>query len=138
MAGRRAVVKTLDWVAFAERVPPNQKAMFNQLKARSDAIAAKLASLPAKPAAIDWSHYKAVLGNVAMVEEFEKKRAVVADFVAQSNVRIAEHQESLDKLTNMIPYDQMSVADLEEVFPETKLDKEKYPYWPHKHPSELC
>lgn len=42
MAGRRVALKALDWVAFAERVPPNQRGMFNALKTRSDAIAAKL------------------------------------------------------------------------------------------------
>lgn len=42
MAGRRVALKAIDWVAFAERVPPNQRGMFNALKTRSDAIAAKL------------------------------------------------------------------------------------------------
>lgn len=41
MAGRRVALKAIDWVAFAERVPANQKAMFNALKTRSDAISAK-------------------------------------------------------------------------------------------------
>lgn len=42
MAARRTSLKAIDWVAFAERVPPNQKTMFNNLKTRSDAISAKL------------------------------------------------------------------------------------------------
>lgn len=41
MAARRVALKAVDWVAFAERVPPNQKSMFNALKSRSDAISAK-------------------------------------------------------------------------------------------------
>lgn len=41
MAGRRVALKAIDWLAFAERVPPNQRGMFNALKTRSDAIAAK-------------------------------------------------------------------------------------------------
>ncbi len=41
MAGRRAATKAIDWLAFAERVPPNQRAMFNSLKTRSDSVAAK-------------------------------------------------------------------------------------------------
>lgn len=41
MAGRRVAVKAIDWLAFAERVPPNQRPMFNSLKTRSDAISAK-------------------------------------------------------------------------------------------------
>lgn len=42
MAGRRVALKAVDWLAFAELVPPNQRGMFNALKTRSDAIAAKL------------------------------------------------------------------------------------------------
>lgn len=41
MAGRRAALKAIDWLAFAERVPPNQRGMFNALKTRTDAISAK-------------------------------------------------------------------------------------------------
>lgn len=38
----------------------------------------------------------------------------------------------LEKLRNIIPFEQMTIEDLNEAFPETKLDKKKYPYWPHK------
>ncbi|XP_010178043.1 PREDICTED: ATP synthase subunit d, mitochondrial-like, partial [Mesitornis unicolor] len=73
MAGRRAAIKAIDWAAFAERVPPNQKAMFNALKSRSDALSARLAALPEKPPAIDWAHYKAAVAKAGMVDEFQKK-----------------------------------------------------------------
>lgn len=39
-AGRRAALKAIDWLPFAERIPPNQRGVFNALKTRSDAIAA--------------------------------------------------------------------------------------------------
>lgn len=42
MAGRRVALKAIDWLAFAERVPPNQRGVFNALKTRSDGISAKL------------------------------------------------------------------------------------------------
>ncbi|PWA14976.1 hypothetical protein CCH79_00014230, partial [Gambusia affinis] len=73
MAGRRAALKALDWLAFAERVPANQRGMFNALKTRTDAISAKLASLPEAPAAIDWSYYRSAVAKAGMVDEFEKK-----------------------------------------------------------------
>uniref|UniRef100_A0A674JFW7 ATP synthase peripheral stalk subunit d n=1 Tax=Terrapene triunguis TaxID=2587831 RepID=A0A674JFW7_9SAUR len=73
MAGRRAALKAIDWMAFAERVPPNQKAIFNALKTRSDALSAKLTSLPEKPPAIDWVYYKTGVAKAGMVDEFEKK-----------------------------------------------------------------
>ena len=32
-------------------------------------------------------------------------------------------------MKNIIPFDQMTIDDLNEIFPETKLDKKKYPYF---------
>ncbi|XP_020510574.1 ATP synthase subunit d, mitochondrial [Labrus bergylta] len=161
MAGRRIALKAIDWVAFAERVPPNQRSMFNALKTRSDAIAAKLASLPESPTTIDWSHYRAAVARAGMVDEFEKKfkalqipqpvdtqtSAITAQeaesnksasaYIEGSTARIAQYEQQLDKFKNMIPFDQMTVDDLNDTFPETKLDKVKHPYWPHKPIAEL-
>ncbi|KAA8585185.1 ATP synthase peripheral stalk subunit d, mitochondrial [Etheostoma spectabile] len=161
MAGRRVALKTIDWVAFAERVPPNQRTMFNNLKTRSDAVAAKLTSLPEKPTAIDWSYYRSAVNKAGMVEEFEKKfsglkvpepvdtqtalinaqeaeaNTTAAAYIEASKGRIAQYEKELDKFRNMIPFDQMTIEDLNDTFPETKLDKEKHPYWPHKPIAEL-
>ncbi|KAM4611761.1 ATP synthase subunit d, mitochondrial-like [Polymixia lowei] len=161
MAGRRAALKAIDWVAFAERVPPNQRGMFNALKTRSDAISAKLASLPETPAAIDWSHYKTAVAKAGMVDDFEKKFKALqipeaADtqtnsinaqeaeanksalaYIEGSKARITQYEAQLDKFKNMIPFDQMTIEDLNHTFPETKLDKAKHPYWPHKPITEL-
>ncbi|KAL4659225.1 ATP synthase subunit d, mitochondrial [Arapaima gigas] len=161
MAGRRATLKAIDWMAFAERVPPNQRNMFNNLKTRSDAIAAKLATLPEKPASIDWNYYRSVVAKAGMVDEFEKKfnalkvpypvdtqtasidlqeqeanKSAIA-YVDGSKARIRQYEMELQKFKDMIPYDQMTIEDLNEMFPETKLDKEKHPYWPHRPIAEL-
>ncbi|XP_029456439.1 ATP synthase subunit d, mitochondrial isoform X2 [Rhinatrema bivittatum] len=137
MASRRVAVKAIDWVAFAERVPPNQKTMFNAFKNQSDAIAARLTSLPERPPAIDWDFYRKVIAKPGMVDEFEKKSKDAAAYVEDSKIRIIQYEKELKKFQNMIPFDQMTIEDLNEAFPETKLDKEKYPYWPHKPVSEL-
>ncbi|EPQ03700.1 ATP synthase subunit d, mitochondrial [Myotis brandtii] len=55
-----------------------------------------------------------------------------AEFVSLSKTRIEQYEKELEKMRNIIPFDQMTIEDLNEVFPETKLDKKKYPYWPHK------
>ncbi|XP_076608793.1 ATP synthase peripheral stalk subunit d, mitochondrial [Chaetodon auriga] len=161
MAGRRAALKAIDWLAFAERVPPNQRTMFNNLKTRSDAISAKLSALPERPTAIDWSYFRSAVAHAGMVDEFEKKFSAMkvpepvdtqtalintqeaeanktaAAYIEESKARVAEFEKELDNLRNMIPFDQMTIEDLNEVFPETKLDKEKYPYWPHKPIADL-
>ncbi|KAF7649747.1 hypothetical protein LDENG_00136900, partial [Lucifuga dentata] len=148
MAGRRLALKAIDWVVFAERVPPNQRGMFNALKTRSDAISAKLASLPETPAAIDWSYYKSAVAKAGMVDEFEKKFMALqipepvdtqtaaissqeaeasksaAAYIEGSKARIDQYEKELDKFKNMIPFDQMTIEDLNDTFTETKLDKE--------------
>ncbi|XP_040891126.1 ATP synthase subunit d, mitochondrial-like [Toxotes jaculatrix] len=161
MAGRRVALKAIDWVAFAERIPPNQRGMFNALKTRSDAISAKLASLPETPVAIDWSYYRTTVAKAGMVDEFEKKfkalqipqpvdtqtsainaqeaeanKSAVA-YIEGSKARITQYEQELNMFKNMIPFDQMTIEDLNNTFPETKLDKVKHPYWPHKPISEL-
>lgn len=56
---------------------------------------------------------------------------VVQAWRREAAVDVKKAQE-LEKMRNIIPFDQMTLEDLNEVFPETKLDKKKYPYWPHK------
>ncbi|XP_059028471.1 uncharacterized protein LOC131830088 [Mustela lutreola] len=41
-------------------------------------------------------------------------------------------KKELEKMKNIIPFDQMTTEDLSEVFSEAKSDKKKDPYWPHK------
>merc|ERR1712002_1112051 len=125
-------LKAIDWVAFAERVPPNQRGMFNALKTRSDAIAAKLGSLPEAPVTIDWSYYRSTVAKAGMVDEFEKKfkalqipepvdtqtstinaqeaesNKIALAYIEGSKVRIAEYEAKLTKFNNMIPFDQMT------------------------------
>uniref|UniRef100_A0A672FEN8 ATP synthase subunit d, mitochondrial n=1 Tax=Salarias fasciatus TaxID=181472 RepID=A0A672FEN8_SALFA len=161
MAGRRVALKAIDWVAFAERVPPNQRGMFNALKTRSDAIAAKLASLPESPVAIDWSHYKAAVAKAGMVDDFEKKfkalqipqpvdtqtSAIDAQeaessksalaYIEESKARIAQYEKELDKFKNMIPFDQMTIGGPQRNLPRDHVGQGQIPYWPHKPISEL-
>ncbi|XP_061232946.1 ATP synthase subunit d, mitochondrial [Neopsephotus bourkii] len=161
MAGRRAAIKAIDWAAFAERVPPSQRPMFNALKTRSDALSARLAALPEKPPTIDWAYYKSAVAKAGMVDEFQQKFSALkipepvdtqtskinaqeqeaaksaAEYVQASKARIAQYEQELQKLKNMIPFEQMTFEDLHEAFPETRLDKEKYPYWPHKPIADL-
>lgn len=120
-----------------------------------------MTTLPESPAVIDWSYYKSAVAKAGMVDDFEKKfkalqipapvdtqTAAINGQEAESNkgaqayieaskARIAQYEQELAKFQNMIPFDQMTIEDLNDTFPETKLDKVKYPYWPHKPIADL-
>ncbi|XP_059804932.1 ATP synthase subunit d, mitochondrial [Hypanus sabinus] len=161
MSSRRVAMKAVDWLAFGERVPPNQRAMFNALKTRTDALTSRLTSLPEKPPAFDWNYYRKIIVKPGMVDEFEKKYNALKipepintqtekinaqeqeanksaeEYCQASKERISKYEKELASFKSMVPFDQMTIDDLNQAFPETKLDMEKYPYWPHKPINEL-
>ncbi|XP_077979886.1 ATP synthase peripheral stalk subunit d, mitochondrial-like [Glandiceps talaboti] len=155
MAGRRVGQKAVDWALFAERVPPNQRSQFIALKGKSDAIKARFTTIPEKPTAIDWNFYKQRVPIAGLVDQFEKAYGnvkvpypqdtvsasveeqrkqmdqVAADFKKESDGRIAGYQKHLDRLVNMIPFEDMTKEEFAEAYPETLEERKKYPYWPH-------
>lgn len=49
-----------------------------------------------------------------------------------SKTRTEQYKNELEMMKSIIPFDQLTTEGLNEVFPDTKLDKKKHPYWPHK------
>ncbi|XP_033096289.1 ATP synthase subunit d, mitochondrial-like [Anneissia japonica] len=155
MAAKRAAKKAVDWAAFAERVPVNQKSQFNALKGKSDAIRAKFMATPEKPPAIDWAYYKARVTVPGLVDKFQKQFADVKvpfpqenvtgkideqeklmdkqalEFKAASEARIAKYEKEITKLNGMIPFEEMTIEEYVEYFPESAENLKKYPWWPH-------
>ncbi|EHB07199.1 ATP synthase subunit d, mitochondrial [Heterocephalus glaber] len=127
IAGSKLALKAIDWVAFGKTIPQNQRAVANSLKSWNETLSSRLAAPSEKPPAIDWAFYKAIVAKVGFVDDFEKKVKCCAEFVSLPKYRIVEYKKQLEKIKNMIPFEQMTIEDLNEVFPETKLDKKKYP-----------
>nr|AOR07072.1 mitochondrial ATP synthase subunit d precursor [Enchytraeus cf. crypticus SL-2017] len=155
MAARRVAKSAVDWAAFADRVPPNQKDIFRAFKAKSDLFVSKVYQHPENLPAIDFAAYATKLGNVPMVAEFEKayKTLTVAypsdknnlkakidaeerEAEAESKRRIADSQKAiadakalLAKIDSVPDRDLMTIEMYAEYFPEHAkeiLDKPKF------------
>ncbi|XP_054445311.1 ATP synthase subunit d, mitochondrial-like [Pteronotus mesoamericanus] len=156
MAEQKLSPKAIDWVASGEIMSQNEKTIANSMKSWHETLTSRLASVPGYPPAIGWTDCKAHIAKAGLVGDFEKKfnalkipvpedkySALVnaeeekgvnscAEFLSLSKARIKQYEKELEKRKNIISFDQMTTEDLNEVFPEIKLDKKKYPHWPHK------
>ncbi|KAG8446349.1 hypothetical protein GDO86_013980 [Hymenochirus boettgeri] len=92
MAGRKAALRAIDWMAFAERVPPNQKAMLMLLR---HAATQWLQT-------IDWAFYRTAVQKAGMVEEFEKKAKQAASYLQESKVRVSQYEKEVVNLAEHI------------------------------------
>lgn len=159
MAARRVVKSAVDWAAFAERVPPNQKEAFRALKAKNDLFVSKVHAYPENLPQIDFASYVAKLGNIPMISEFEKayksltipypkdKNNVKAKIDAEekeaeveTKKRIADSQKAISdakallaKIDSVPDRDMMTVEMYAEYFPEhTREMLEKPKFFPFR------
>uniref|UniRef100_A0A452EHU6 Uncharacterized protein n=1 Tax=Capra hircus TaxID=9925 RepID=A0A452EHU6_CAPHI len=137
MPGWKLALKAMDWV----------KAFANSLKSWNESLNSRLVTLPGKPPAINWVSHMASVAKSGLVDDSEKKFNALkvpvdpeekedmkscAEFLSLSKTRIQEYEKELEKMRNIILTDHVTTEDFSEVFPETKLDRRKYLYWPHK------
>lgn len=156
MAARRIAQSSVNWAALAERVPPNQKANLAVFKSMSDKYLRSVIVNPEEPPKLDWAHYQKTVPIAGMVEKFQKAyealsipypadtvtsqveaqekqvREDIAKFVKESESRIAEYQTQISHLKALLPFDQMTMEDYRDAFPDKALDPINRPsFWPH-------
>ena len=156
MAGKRISKSAIDWVAFAERVPSNQKAQYQAFKVKSDGFLRQVHALPENPPQIDWAFYKKSVPIAGLVDQFEKQYAAfkvpypadkatasivaqekqaeteIANFVKQSKATVEQYKKELEQWKAMIPVSQMTMDDFKDTFPDLALDPINRPsMWPH-------
>jgi len=156
MAARRIAQSSINWSALAERVPPNQKGSFAAFKTKSDVYMRAVLANPEKPPAIDWAYYKNLVPVAGLVDSFQKQyealkipypadtvtpqveeqakqtRAEIEKFKAESNAKISTYEKDIAHLKSLLPYEQMTMEDYRDAFPDKALDPINRPtFWPH-------
>lgn len=158
MASKRIAQSAVNWAAVAERVPPSQRLQFNGFKSRSDKYLRAVMSNPAESPKIDWAAYKKNIAVAGLVDSFQKHYealkvpypadhvsgqvdaqakevdADIAKFKADSEARIAKHQKDLAYLNSLLAFNQMTMEDFKDSYPDLALDPLNKPtFWPHTH-----
>lgn len=162
MAARRITQSSINWAALAERVPPAQKPNFAAFKSKSDVYMRSVLANPENPPKIDWAYYKKLIPTPGLVDKFQQQyeslkipypadnvtpqidaqtqetKSEIAKFVQSSNERIAKYEKEIDHLKSLLPYDQMTMEDYRDAFPESALDPINRPtFWPHTPEEQL-
>ncbi|MPC09682.1 ATP synthase subunit d, mitochondrial [Portunus trituberculatus] len=107
MASRRVAASSVDWLTMASRVPETQKQMFNAFKGKSDG-------------------YLRSIGPYIFPQTVETET-----FIKESEGRIAKLQAELAEWQKMIPYDQMTMEEMVEAFPDKSVNVANPTLWPH-------
>lgn len=156
MASKRIASSAVNWSAIAERVHPSQRISFNNFKNKSDKYLRSVQANPEQSPKIDWAFYKSKVAVPGLVDTFQKNfdaikvpyptdtlsasvqqqasqvASEIEQFKAASKARIAENQAAIEHLKGLLPFDQMTMEDYREAYPDLALDTENRPtFWPH-------
>ncbi|KAK7789663.1 hypothetical protein R5R35_003071 [Gryllus longicercus] len=155
MAAKRITNINIDWTALADRVPEAQRPLLAAFKAKSDGYLRRMIANPQQPPKIDWSYYTSRVPVKGMVADFQKqydalaipypkdtytslidaqeKEALkeIAEFVKASNARIASYEEEVKRLKSLVPFENMTMEEFFQAYPEQGFDPKKPTFWPH-------
>ncbi|XP_047993373.1 ATP synthase subunit d, mitochondrial [Leguminivora glycinivorella] len=159
---KRIAQSNISWAALAERVPTEQRTNLAAFKIKSDGYLRRVLANPPEPPKINWALYKQTVPIPGMVDNFQKqyealkipypadtltakvdaqwaevKKAVDA-FVAASNANIANYQKEINETKALLPYDQMTMEDYKDAYPQDAIDPINKPtFWPHNPEEQL-
>lgn len=156
MAARRIAQSSINWSALAERVPANQRNSFGAFKTKSDVYVRSVLANPENPPKIDWEYYKRLIPVQGLVDGFQKQydalkvpypkdnfssqvdseievsKKEIDSYKKGSEDRIQNYEKEICHLKSLLPYDQMTMEDYRDAFPESALDPINKPtFWPH-------
>ncbi|CAH0584547.1 unnamed protein product [Chrysodeixis includens] len=159
---KRIAQSSVNWAALAERVPAEQKVQLAAFKIRSDTYLRRVLANPPEPPKINWAVYKNAVPVAGMVDNFQKQyealkvpypadtqsaqveaqwaevKKAIDSFVQESNTNIANYQKQISEVKALLPYDQMTMEDYRDSFPENALDPINKPtFWPHTEDEQL-
>lgn len=64
--------------------------------------------------------------------------AAVQSFIAESNNRIKGYEQQIAKWDDVLPYEEMTLEDYKDMFPDKALDPLNRPtFWPHTPEEQL-
>lgn len=160
---RKAAQSIINWKALAERVSPNQQPSYIAFKGKSESYLQKAHANPEVPPKLNWDFYKKNIGVEGMVKDFksqytalkipypedtytsdilkqeEKVQGEIESFKRSSKSRIKKHEKAIIHLESLIPFDQMTMEDYCEAFPDDAIDPIGRPtFWPHNPEEQLC
>uniref|UniRef100_A0A6B2E5X2 ATP synthase subunit d, mitochondrial n=1 Tax=Phlebotomus kandelakii TaxID=1109342 RepID=A0A6B2E5X2_9DIPT len=162
MAARRVTQSSVNWASLAERVPAAQRPNFIVFKSKSDKYLRSVQANPETPPTIDWTRYKQAIPVAGLVDNFQKQyealkvpypedtfstevdkqeqevKREIAAFKQQSEERIAEYQKEIAHLKSLLPFDQMTMEDFKDAYPDLAIDPLNKPtFWPHNPEEQL-
>lgn len=117
---------------------------------------------PENPPKIDWAAYQKSVPIAGMVDNFQKQyealkipfpvdtltaqveaqksqvQKEIESFVSASKDRITTHEKALAHIASLLPFDQMTMEDYRDAFPDLALDPINRPtFWPHNAEEQL-
>ncbi|XP_055920024.1 ATP synthase subunit d, mitochondrial-like [Eupeodes corollae] len=164
MVPKQATINFFSFFELRKRCPKNQIKELEYFYSKHLKYRERLLILKKDAPVIDWEYYRQNVRskNVPIVNELEKQyksfcvpypediyakkfdelKAIVevevAEFIKQSNQRIAKYEERIATLKSMLPYDQMTWEDYCNLCPEEAPDFLNKPtFWPHNKEEQI-